>query len=153
MQPDEFELAPKLEKPSAKLGMVIEEVYKLRKNGYKIKDAIQESCKKVSYYVNSIDRKIPTIIEKGLKYYLNRLEYDKNTYTKEQIHLCSSDHDKVSDCLNSCKNNRILMNLLHPSDVFGDPIDSYCEDALFIDFVVTYKDRCVTIPFKLKVDN
>ena len=84
---------------------------------------------------------------------MNRLEYDKKKYKKEQIHLSDSDYKTVSECLQSCYENKQIMNKLHPTDVFGDPIDSYCEDALFIDFLVTYKGRCVTLPFKLKADN
>lgn len=46
------------------------------------------------------------------------------------------------------------MNKLHPTDEFGDLIESHNEDALFIDFIVTYKKKhCVTLPFKLKADN
>lgn len=153
LQPEEFELAPKLGKPSAKLGAVIEEVYRLRKKGKKIYDAIHEACNKITYYVNSIDRKIPYIIEKGLAYYMLRREYDAVTYTKEQIHLSDADYKTVSGCLESCHNNRVIMSKLHPTDAFGDPIQSFNEDALFIDFLVTYKGRCVTLPFKLKADN
>lgn len=153
LQPEEFELAPKLGKPTAKLGAVVEEVYNLRRKGKKIYDAIHEACEKVTYYVNSIDRKIPSIIEKGLSYYLARLEYDKKVYEKEQIHLSDSDYKTVSGCLESCWNNRVIMSKLKPTDVFGDPIQSFNEDALFIDFLVTYKGRCTTLPFKLKADN
>ena len=154
LQPEEFELAPLLGKPTAKLGAVVDMIYELRKKGYKIYDAIHEACTKVSYYVNSIDKKIPFIIEKGLKYYLARKEYDKKKYEKEQIHLSEPDRKTVTGCLESCYANKAIMNKLHPTDMFGDPIDSYCEDALFIDFLVTYKgNRCVTLPFKLKADN
>lgn len=153
LQPDEFELAPKLNKPTAKLGAVVEMVYSLRRKGWKLYDAIRESCNKVSYYVNSIDKKIPSIIEKGISYYLARLEYDKQNKTKEQIFLSDADYNTVFGCLESCYNNKNFMSKLHPTDVFGDSIESYCEDALFMDFLVRYKDRCVTLPFKLKIDN
>lgn len=153
LQPDEFELAPNLGKPTAKLGAVVEEIYNLRQKGCKLHDAIHQACNKISYYVNSIDKKIPFIIEKGLKYYLSRLEFDKKTYIKEQIHLSEPDYKTVSGCIESCKSNRTIMSKLHPTDVFGDPIQSFNEDALFIDFLVTYKGRCVTLPFKLKADN
>lgn len=153
LQPAEFELAPKLGKPTAKLGAVVEMVYDLRRKGWKLKDAIYEACNKVSYYVNSIEKKIPSIIEKGIKYYTARLEYDKKKREKEQIFLSDSDHNTVTGCLKSCYNNQAIMNKLHPTDIFGDPIESYCEDALFMDFLVTYKDKYVKLPFKLKIDN
>ena len=46
------------------------------------------------------------------------------------------------------------MSRLHPTDMFGDPIESYFEDALFIDYIITYKGcQCATLRFKLKIDN
>lgn len=152
LQPNEFELST-LTRPSAKLGKVIEMVYELRRKGWKLYDAIHEACNSVVYYVNSIDKKIPSIIKSGIEYYVTRLKLDKQQHEKEQIYLGESDHKIVSSCLQSCYDNRTLMNKLRPTDMFGDPIEAYNEDALFIDFLVTYKGRCVTLPFKLKADN
>lgn len=151
LQPDEFELAPKLNKPTAKLGAVIDEIFVNREKGLSIYKSIHNACEKVGYYVSSIDKKIPFIIEKGFEYYWNRRKYES---TKEPVFLSNSDHDVVNACLTSCKNNKPIMKKLHPTDDFGDLIESYNEDALFIDFIVTYKKKhCVTLPFKLKADN
>ncbi|MBO7211820.1 MAG: PD-(D/E)XK nuclease-like domain-containing protein [Methanobrevibacter sp.] len=154
LQPDEFELAPKFNRPTAKLGQVIEEVYKFRKQNLSIEQSIRRACEKVGYYVNQINKKIPMIIEKGITYYLSRYAYEKQSFNKTQIFLSDSDHDVVSSCLESCYNNNKLMNFLYPKDIFGDKIESHCEDAFFIDFVVTYQHRhCTTLRFKLKADN
>ena len=157
LQPEEFELAPALGLPTAKLGQVISEVYNLRKTDktISIKDAITTACLKVEYFVNSIPKKIPSIIEKGRVYYFNRYMYDKSiTSNKTQIFLSDADHKTVSDCLESCYNNPKIMNKLHPTNLFGDVIESHNEDAFFIDFLVTYKNRhCTTLKFKLKADN
>ena len=45
------------------------------------------------------------------------------------------------------------MSKLHPTDVFGDQIPSFNEDALFMDYLVVYKGRCFTLKFKMKADN
>jgi len=157
LQPEEFELAPALGLPTAKLGQVIAEVYNLRKTDktISIKDAITTACLKIEYFVNSIPKKIPSIIEKGRVYYFNRYMYDKSiTSNKTQIFLSDADHKTVSDCLESCYNNPKIMNKLHPTNLFGDVIESHNEDAFFIDFLVTYKNRyCTTLKFKLKADN
>lgn len=151
LQPDEFELAPKLNKPTAKLGAVIDEIFVNREKGLSIYKSIHNACEKVGYYVSSIDKKIPFIIEKGFEYYWNRRKYES---TKEPVFLSNSDYDVVNACLSSCKNNKPIMKKLHPTDDFGDLIESHNEDALFIDFIVTYKKKhCVTLPFKLKADN
>ena len=154
LQPEEFELAPKFNKPTAKLGKVIEEVYKFRKQNLSIYQSIRKACEKVEYYVNQIDKKILYIIQKGYVYYLSRYAYEKQNTSKTQIFLSDSDYETVSNCLQSCYDNRKLMNLLYPTTLFGDKIESHCEDAFFIDFVVTYKKRhCTTLQFKLKADN
>lgn len=151
LQPEEFELAPKMNKPSAKLGKVIDETFNLRKQGFSIYDSIHKACEKVDYYTNSIDNKISLIMGYGLEYYLHKLNY---TSLKKPVILSDKEYDVVFSCLESCKNNRLIMNKLHPTDRFGDKIESYNEDALFIDFLVTYKDKhCVTLKFKMKADN
>lgn len=154
LQPESFELAPKMGKPSAKLGAVIDEVYKLRQDGYSIYDAIKAASNNVDYFKNTIDKKIPSVIEKGLEYYKKLHEPRWVCSEKEQIMLCDKDWDIVNACLESCYNNKQIMNYLHPTDIWGDPIESYCEDALFMDFLVVYKGKkCETLPFKLKIDN
>ena len=65
LQPDSFTLAPDMNRPSAKLGDVVEMVYNLEKNGMDRIEAIRKACKDVGYYVNQIERKIPMIIESG----------------------------------------------------------------------------------------
>lgn len=154
LQPESFEIAPKMGKPSAKLGAVIDEVYKLRQDGYSIYDAIKTASNNIDYFKNTIDKKIPSVIEKGLEYYKKLHEPRWVHSEKEQIMLCDKDWDTVNSCLESCYNNKQIMNYLHPTDIWGDPIESYCEDALFMDFLVVYKGKkCETLPFKLKIDN
>ena len=152
LQPEEFTLAPKLGRPSAKLGDVIDEIIKNRAKGMSIYTSIIEASKKINYYTSSIDKKISNIIEKGLEYYLNATSR-LVTKGKEEIILSDKDHDIVSACLNSCYNNLQLMKKLKPMDLFGDVIESHNEDAMFIDYLVTYKDKHVKLKFKLKLDN
>ena len=154
LQPDEFVLGPNLGKPSAKLGRVIDEIWKNRQNGDSIYDSIYKACKKIDYYSNSIDKKIRFIIEKGLTYYLKLSTPRWVKEGVEEVMLCDKDYNTVYSCLESCYNNKELMGKLHPVDMYGEEIESNCEDALFIDFVITYKDtKCARIPFKLKIDN
>lgn len=154
LQPESFNLAPKMGKPSAKLGEVIDQIYNNRQKGMSIYDSIIAASQKVGYFVNTIDKKIPMIIEKGLQYYVN-LSTPRTKYAnKEEIILNDKDYDTVTGCLESCYENHQIMDYLHPKDTWGDDIQSRCEDALFIDFLVTYKDKqCSRIKFKLKIDN
>lgn len=153
LQPEEFTLAPKFGRPSAKLGDVCDEIVKNRLDGMSIYQSIIQASKKVGYYVSTIDKKIRFIIEKCLPYYIAiNTPRTKNPY-KTEIILSDKDHDVVSSCLNSCYNNIQLMKKLKPMDLFGDIIESHNEDAMFIDYLITYKDKHVKLKFKLKLDN
>lgn len=153
LQPSEFKLLPKMGRPSAKLGDVCDEIIKNRADGMSIYNSIIEASKKVGYYVSTIDKKIPYIIEKGLKYYLKVNEPRSKRGNVAEIILSDKDHDVVSGCLNSCHNNNSIMSKLRPMDLFGDKIEFHNEDALFMDYLITYKDKYVKLKFKLKIDN
>lgn len=154
LQPESFTLAPKMGRPTAKLGDVVEKVYNYEKDGMDRIKAIRKACKEVQYYVNQIDRKIPSIIEKGIPYW-EALDAPRwRNPNKEEIFLSDADYDIVNGCLNSCYNNKGIMEKLHASDSLGTPVESYNEIAFFIDFLVTYKGtKCCTLKFKMKADN
>lgn len=154
LQPDSFCLAPKMHRPTAKLGDVVEMVYNLEHDGMDRIDAIREACNKVGYYVNQIDRKIPMIIEKGTPFW-DALDAPRERQEGvEEIFLSDPDYEVVSGCLTSCNENQKIMEKLHPTDAFGEPIESYNEIAFFMDFLVTYKGiKCTTLRFKMKADN
>ena len=154
LQPESFVLGPYLGKPNAKLGEVIDQIWLNRQDGNSIYDSIHMACEKVDYFKNQIDKKIRFILENGWEYYKKLSEPRWKKANAEEIMLCEKDYNTVSTCLKSCYENQDVMNKLHPKNVFGEDIQSRCEDALFIDFIITYKDKkCARIPFKLKIDN
>lgn len=154
LQPESFTLLPKMNRPSAKLGDVVEMVYNLEKDGMDRIEAIRKACTEVGYYVNQIDRKIPMIIEKGTPFW-EALDTPRSRNTnKEAILLSDADHDTVCGCLESCYNNKDIMSKLHPTSTPDQPVESYNEIAFLIDFLVTYKGKPIAIlKFKMKADN
>lgn len=148
LEPEEFEIAPALGRPTAKLGDVIDAIKVYRKKGFRIYDAIVKACNDCEYYVNSIDSKISMIIEKGFSYYWKSKFVKKNA-----IVLTDGDREKCLASIRSLQNNRLVQSILHPVDAFGDPIDSFNEEAFFADYVVTINGKACIIPFKLKIDN
>lgn len=154
LQPDDFVLVPKMGRPSAKLGDVADMVYKLEKDGMDRIDAIREACTKVGYFVNQIDRKINSIIEKCTPYWEKLDEPRWKKAGTEEIILSDKDYDIVESCIKSCTDNNQIMSKLHPIDDFGQPVESYNETAFFVDLIVTYKDKqCARLKFKMKADN
>lgn len=154
LQPDSFVLAPKSNKPTAKLGAMADKVYQLNKEGMSLREAIVVASSEINYYVSTINSKIDMVIEKCTPYWNTLDECRVVPDDVKEIFLSDSDYDTVTGCIDSCNNNEDITTKLHPTDVFGEPIESHNEMAFFIDFVVTYKKRyCATLKFKMKADN
>lgn len=148
LQPDEFSLAEKMQKPTAKLGQVIDKIIKYRKDGEAIYESIKKACKDVDYYSETWEKKIPEIIKKGFAYYMKAKDLDEGTIT-----LDDKNYEVVTSCIASLESNKAIMNKLHPVDIFGVPIKSYNEDALFLDFAIIYKSKVAILKVKAKADN
>ena len=148
LQPEEFVLGPKCNKPSAKLGATLDRIKYYRKQGESIYDSIVKASKDCDYYVKSIDSKIRFIIESGFKYY-----WETRNIADNVLLMTNYEHEHVTGCLESIEKYRKIGKLLHPVDVFGDNLPSFNEDALFIDVLVTYNGKCVKLPIKMKADN
>lgn len=69
------------------------------------------------------------------------------------ITLDDKNYEVVTSCIASLESNKAIMNKLHPVDIFGSPIKSYNEDALFLDFAIIYKNRVAILKVKAKADN
>lgn len=150
LQPDVFTLGPDLEKPSAKLGLVIDVIRELRMMGYTVNDAIIEACQRVHYYENNINlSRIKAIIKSGLKYYQNC----KSILDDTIILLSPKDRETVQNCIWNLNRNPQIMNLVKPKDLFGDAILSYNEDTFFIDVNATYNEQSCVLKLKMKADN
>ena len=158
LNPEEFYLAPKMDKPTAKLGLVIDEIERLLKSK-KIKfntfdELIKAAALNVDYYSKTINSKINSIKIAWNKYATHLEEVKSLAEGKPILTLSNTDWDIAHNCVESLKNNSVIMSKIHPTDIFGDPIESHCEDALFMDYLVTYQGKqCAILRFKLKIDN
>lgn len=149
LQKDDYILSPDIKKPSAKLGLVIDEIFKLRKKKLPIYSCILEACERVHYYEFSLSSsKIKTIIQKGFHYYWNL-----KTVPSNALVLSKRDIKIAENCINNLNSNRQVTNLLYPTDIFGDSIPSYNEEAFFININGTYQDRSCSLKLKMKADN
>ena len=150
LQPESFYLGPDLKKPSAKLGLVIDEIKRLRIKGHTVNDAIKLACEKVHYYENNINlSRVKSIIKEGLKYY----QLSKYILDDSVILLSSKDRNTVLNCINNLNRNVQIKNLIKPTDIFGDEILSYNEDAFFININAQYFDQTCELKLKMKADN
>ena len=158
LQPNDFQLCPKVNRPSAKLGMVMDEIYYSLKNKRpfdNFDDLVTNAALKVDYYSKSIKSKLGLIKDAWSQYSPTLKDAIKDLdEKKEVVFLCDKDWDVATACINEVLGNKYITNVLYPTDSWGENCESYNEDALFMNYIVIYKDkRCAVIPFKLKIDN
>lgn len=154
LQPESFELAPKLGNPGSKLGEVLTTIPEFLEKGLSLDEAIKQAALKVNYYTNTIDTKIDGIRTAYNNYSKNLAALNATPSDKERVIVSDKDWDIVTNCIESCLNNEEIVSKLHPTDAEGNAIASFCEDALFMDYIVTYKGKyCATLRFKMKADN
>lgn len=114
LQKDEFYLVEDLDKPSSKLGMVIDQIKYFRNKGFTIYDSIIHACNIVHYYENSItNNRIKKIISSGFNYYIN------NKYENDEYALIPTNKERkvVESCVKNLNDNRQIQNLLKPIDI------------------------------------
>lgn len=148
LQPESFTLAPKCNKPTAKLGATIDKIKFYRDRGLSIKDSIKQASIDCDYYVNQIESKISKIIKEGLGYYIASKHFSDDIIT-----LSNKDWDTCTGCVNSIFNDSQIMDALKPKNDFGIEIPSFNEDSLFLDVLVTYRDKYTVLKLKMKADN
>ena len=151
LQPNDFTLVYNIDKPPAKLGQVIEQVYKNRMSNQTIYDSIVNACKQIHYYENSLtNSRISFIIREGLKYYFQLKQY---IHDEGAILLSKRDRIIVEKCIDNLQRSSQVQSLLNPIDLFGDPIQSFNEDAFFINLDGSYLDQTCILKIKMKADN
>ena len=119
-----------------------------RKAGLSIYNSIKSACESAEYYLNTWENKIHYIIAKGLKYYFEAKDLPDNS-----ILLDPTTRENALASINSINTNVNIQQKLHPVNELDEPIQSYNEDALFLDLMVVYKDRATTVRLKMKADN
>lgn len=149
LEPEDFTLHEKCNKPTSKLGGALDAIVKYRKSGTSIAEAIEKGCDEVGYYMGNMNMRMKKLRTKQcLEYYLLARE------TPEECFLLSDkEHEVVTSCVSSVKKNRIIQKQLHPTDAFCDPLPSYCEECFYQDFKVSYGDKSVVLHVKGKIDN
>jgi hypothetical protein len=153
LQPESFELAPKVGDPGSKLGDVLRMIPEFLEQGLSLEEAIKKSALKVDYYSYCIDKKIDSIKTSYETYKKNLANLETVPTTKERVFVSDKQWDIVTNCIESCLNNEEIVSKLHPVDSNGNPILSFCEDALFMDYIVEYKGKSARLRFKMKADN
>lgn len=156
LQPDLFELADDVQRPTAKLGAVADELYYISKERKPSKEEVNKAALKVDYYKGNLDeKKLANLYEKCIPYWDSRRQFE-STYVgdKELIYLDSKSRETVCKCVTALKNNKNVQEILHPKSLI-EPVISECEQAILLDIMVEIPDKNekFTLKLKSKLDN
>lgn len=141
-------------KPTAKLGVFVDNILKLRTKGnITLQAAIDKAKIDSDYYSKSLtDNKLKTAIKKGLPYYLNRLKDNKIEKEKTPIYLSSTLKEKTEICVENVLGNTDIMGKLYPSTLFGE-VEVFNEYAVLCEIKVTIHEKEIILKVKSKLDN
>ena len=153
LQPEYFELAPQLNKPTAKLGAMADELYSVwLQHPIKTEDIIKASDV-VNYYKGKLTpERIKQVNIQCIPYWKARKQA-KLTSTKELIYLDNKSQDTVTNCVEALANNKQIQDLLHPSGFIDTPL-SLNENAILLDVQVECPNgKSFILHLKAKLDN
>lgn len=153
LQPEYFELAPSLGKPTAKMGVMADELYPVWLQHPVRTSDITEASNKVNYYKGKLNAdRIKQVNEQCIPYWKARKQLVSNS-DKEIIYLDDKSRDTVFNCVEALTNNPQVQELLHPSGLIDAPI-SLNENALLLDVQAECPNgKSFIIQLKAKLDN
>lgn len=157
LQPESFILVDEVDRPTAKMGAMADELYKtfLSNKGVVSDEDIIAASDKIDYYKGKMDSvKIENVRAKCIPYWSGRTDWmaKYGDTDIEEIYLDPKSREKLQLCLASVESNKEVQDLLHPKGVFEDPISTN-EAALFMDVKAEYSGREMTLKLKGKLDN
>lgn len=157
LQPGEFKVADNVDRPTAKMGAMADELYRtfLSNKGVVSDDDIIAASNKIDYYKGKMDSiKIEDVKDKCINYWWDRRDWESehNNSEIEPIYLDPKSREKLQLCLASVEANKEVQDLLHPKGVFEEPI-SMNEAALFMDVKAEHEGKETILKLKGKLDN
>ena len=143
-----------IDKPTAKMGILADELYKLGHIPYK--EEIIEFAKKIDYYGGNLsENQIQNVYDKCGDYWLKRRDFETlNFDTREVIYLDKKSREIVRNCVTALSNNRYVQEILHQKDLFENDVISEMEKAILLDIEVTMPGgKEFILRLKSKLDN
>lgn len=153
LQPEYFELAPSLGKPTAKMGAMADELYSVWLEHPIRASDITEASNKVNYYKGKLTpERIKQVNEQCTPYWKARKQL-VSISDKEIIYLDDKSRDTVYNCVEALNNNPQVQELLHPSGLIDAPT-SLNENAILLDIQAECPNgKSFIIHLKAKLDN
>lgn len=154
LQPDLFELVETVDRPTAKMGFMADELYyNFLKNDLTDK-AIIAASDKIGYYKGKMNKeRIQAVRDTCHAYWCNREQVDKGVYPNTPIYLDPKSRERVISCVRALDKNKRIQKLLHPEGIMEKPV-SENEQAILLDVQVEIPGvKPFILKLKAKLDN
>lgn len=155
LQPEYFELAPDLMRPSAKLGVIADKLYPYFIKNTITDDLVTKFCLEIDYYVSQLTpNRIQSIKDTCNEYWKRRQQYETSHETSKIIQYCDAKLlSNVQSCVGNLNNHPQVKSLLHPEGILETPI-SECEQAILLDIKAELPNgKNIILKLKAKLDN
>ena len=155
LQPEYFELADDLGKPTAKLGAMADTLYPIFVKGNVTSEDVIEASNKIDYYKGKMTSDlIKKVLTSCKPYWEKRSSTELDiTRNKELIHMDTRSMEVVKSCVEALKNNAQVQKLLHPEGLVTKPIIAN-EQAILMDVkAICPNGKEFILHLKSKLDN
>ena len=155
LQPEYFELADDLGKPTAKLGAMADTLYPIFVKSDITSEDVIEASNKVDYYKGKMTSDlIKKVLTSCKPYWEKRSSTELDiTRNKELIHMDTRSMEVVRSCVEALKNNTQVQKLLHPEGLVTKPIIAN-EQAILMDVkAICPNGKEFILHLKSKLDN
>lgn len=151
LQPELFELSEDVQKPTAKLGAVADELYSISKVSKPSLEEVNKAALKIDYYKGNLnEKKLANLYDKCIPYWSARKQFEESYLgNKELIYLDSKTRETVLNCVTAIKSNQSIVKILNPESILN-PIISECEQAILLDILIEIPDIDAKFILKLK---
>lgn len=155
LQPELFEICNDVDLPTAKMGFVCEYLYKPELE-YISDEDVYKASEHIDYYKGKLtENRIKEVKNKYHDFWVQRVNFEKSySGMKEILYGSQKIRETASNCLKALSSNQKIQELLHPTDLLGNPIISENELAILLDVEINIPESdSFTLRLKAKLDN
>ena len=126
LQNDDYEVIPKVFKPTAKAGLMADALYKSDGN-IPTDDEIKAQSYIIGYYKDKLTtNRLKEFRDKAEPYWRDRYIYEQKNPIKEgdkkRIYTDERNFELLNNCLKTLNDDKQIQDLLHPTGLVSDPI-------------------------------
>lgn len=159
LQKELFNIVDSVDKPTGKMGVMAEELFKTWKGSIPTADDIREVAKKIDYYGGNLsDKRVEEVKEKCRDFWIkkNRHLRTRGEDSRVDLYLDPKSRETAYNCIRAVENSKQIQDILHPCSrmMIQPPPISENEQAILLDIQVDIPNtQSFILRLKAKLDN